>query len=50
MVKLHEKESLDLKWSNFGWFGEAFKIIMFNMFAHFWSQFNVNIIFCEPSQ
>ena len=34
MVKLEEKESPDPKLSDFEWFGEVFKIIMFNMFYH----------------
>ena len=35
-MKLEEKESLDPKLSNFEWFGEVFKIIMFNMFVWFY--------------
>ena len=33
MVKLEEKESPDPKLSDFEWFGEVFKITMFNMFG-----------------
>ena len=36
MVKLEEKESPDPKLSDFEWFGEVFKIIMFNMFVWFY--------------
>ena len=36
MVKLDEKESSDHKLSDFEWFGEVFKIIMFNMFVRFY--------------
>ena len=36
MVKLEEKESLDPKLSDFEWFGEVFKIVMFNMFVWFY--------------
>ena len=35
-VKLEEKESPDPKLSDFEWFGEVFKIIMFNMFVWFY--------------
>ena len=35
MVKLEGKESPDSKLSDFEWFGEVFKIIMFNMFVWF---------------
>ena len=36
MMKLEEKESPDPKLSDFEWFGEVFKIIMFNMFVWFY--------------
>ena len=39
MVKLEEKESPDPKSSDFEWFGEVFKIIMFNMFVWFYHIF-----------
>ena len=39
MVKLEEKESPDHKLSDFEWFGEVFKIIMFNMFVWFYHIF-----------
>ena len=36
MLKLDEKESLDPKMSDFGWFGEVFNFSMFNMFLWFY--------------
>ena len=39
IVKLEEKESLDPKLNDFEWFGEVFKIIMFNMFVWFYHIF-----------
>ena len=39
MVKLEEKESPDSKLSDFEWFGEVFKIIMFDMFVWFYQIF-----------
>ena len=36
MVKKEEKEFPDPKLSDFEWFGEVFKIIMFNMFVWFY--------------
>ena len=39
MVKLEEKESPNAKLSVFEWFGEVFKIIMFNMFVWFYHIF-----------
>ena len=42
MVKLEEKESPDPKLSDFEWFGEVFKIIMFNMFVWFYHIFLIS--------
>ena len=42
MVKLEQKESPDPKLSDFEWFGEVFKIIMFNMFVWF---YHISLIF-----
>ena len=42
MVKLEEKESPDPKLSHFEWFGEVFKIIMFNMFVWFYHIFLIS--------
>ena len=42
MVKLEEKESPDPKLSDLEWFGEVFKIIMFNMFVWFYHIFLIS--------
>ena len=42
MVKLEEKESPDPKLSDFEWFGEVFKIIMFNTFVWFYHIFLIS--------
>ena len=42
MIKLEEKESPDPKLSDFEWFGEVFKIIMFNMFVWFYHIFLIS--------
>ena len=42
MVKLEQKESPDPKLSDFEWFGEVFKIIMFNMFVWFYHIFLIS--------
>ena len=42
IVKLEEKESPDPKLSDFEWFGEVFKIIMFNMFVWFYHTFLIS--------
>ena len=42
MVKLEGKESPDPKLSDFEWFGEVFKIIMFNMFVWFYHIFLIS--------
>ena len=42
MVKLEEKESPDPKLSDFEWFGEVFKIIMFNMIVWFYHIFLIS--------
>ena len=42
MVKLEQKESPDSKLSDFEWFGEVFKIIMFNMFVWFYHIFLIS--------
>ena len=42
MVKLEEKKSPDPKLSDFEWFGEVFKIIMFNMFVWFYHIFLIS--------
>ena len=55
MVKVEEKESPDPKLSDFEWFGEVFKIIMFNMFVWFYhifliSDLNTCPIWCMTMQ
>ena len=42
IVKLEEKEPPDPKLSDFEWFGEVFKIIMFNMFVWFYHIFLIS--------
>ena len=48
MLKLEEKESPDSKLSDFEWFGEVFKIIMFNTFSWFYQIFLISELNARP--